>query len=484
MNKRVIFHTTGYILLLEAVLMLLPMLVAVIYDETDVMPAIWISIGITAAAGGAMVAIRPKKSLVFAREGFVIVALSWVFLSICGCLPFFISGKIPDFFDALFETTSGFTTTGATALAAVEPVGKALLFWRSFTHWIGGMGVLVFMLILLPMAGGQNMHLLRAESPGPSSSKLVPKMRDSARILYSIYLAMTILLIVLLLAGGMPLYDSLINAFGTAGTGGFSNWSDSIAHYHSAYAEIVIGIFMIAFGVNFNIYYYLLIRKGKQALKDEELHWYLGIIAFAVITIALNIQGRYQGFSHALRDSFFQVSSIISSTGFSTTDFNLWPSYSKMMLVMLMLLGASAGSTGGGLKVVRALLLGKIAKRGVRKMIHPRSVNMVRLNGKSVEDETLRNCGIYLIIYCLIGLISMLILSIDNFSFETSFTAVATCFNNIGPGLDRVGPTGNFGIFSPLSKCVLIFDMLAGRLEIFPFMVLFSPTFWRRGLRR
>lgn len=487
MNKRIIIHTVGLILLIEAVLMMAPMVVSIIYGEAESRDAFFLSAIATAIVGRLMVHQKPKKSRIYAREGFTIVALAWILMSFMGCLPFVISGSIPNFVDAFFETVSGFTTTGSSILTDVESLGYGMLFWRSFTHWVGGMGVLVFVMLILPLGGSRNIYILRAESPGPSAGKLVPKMKETAKILYGIYLAMTVILVLFLLAGGMDFYDCLINAFGTAGTGGFSNWSDGIAHYHSEYLEVVIGIFMILFGINFNLYYMILIKKAKAAFKSEELHYYLGIIAFAVITIALNIRGLCGDFHEALREAFFQVASIITTTGFSTVNFVEWPQYSKMILVVLMIFGACAGSTGGGLKISRVILYLRMARRGLRRLNHPRSVEVVRFQGKVMDENTLHNCNIYLVIYCIIILVSTVVVSLDNFSFETTVTAVLTCFNNIGPGLGEIGPYGTFGHFSYLTKLVLCFDMLAGRLEIFPLLLMFAPSLWTsfpRPIRR
>ena len=481
MNKRIVLHTVGWIMELEAILLAAPLIVSLIYGESSSRNAFLIVMGITAAIGGLLLLWKPKVSNIYAREGFAIVALSWILMSLFVCLPFVISGSIPHFVDAFFETVSGFTTTGASILTDVEALDRSMLFWRSFTHWVGGMGVLVFVMVILPLGGGSSMHLLRAESPGPVSGKLVPKMHGTARILYGIYLAMTLLLVVILWCGGMPIYDCLINAFGTAGTGGFSNWGASIGHYNREFFEVVIGVFMLLFGVNFNLYYLLLMRKVKQVFKSEELKVYLGIVVFAVVTIALNIHHLYQSFHEALRYSFFQVSTILTTTGFATTDFNQWPQYAKTILVLLMLIGACAGSTAGGLKISRVILLVKAARRGVKKMIHSRSMEVVNFEHKAVEEETVRNCSVYLCIYCLLAILSVVLISLDDFSFETNVTGTIACLNNIGPGLDLVGPVGNYAMYSWFSKLVLSFDMLAGRLELFPLLILFLPGIWRRG---
>lgn len=473
------FHITGNILMIEALLMLLPAIVGLIYHEYHSVEAFLIAILITGCTGALMTMVKADRRRIFAKEGFVVVAMAWILMSAFGCLPFVISGAIPSFVDAFFEMTSGFTTTGASILTHVESLGYAMLFWRSFSHWVGGMGVLVFVLAILPLAGSRGTLLMKAESPGPTKEKLVPRMQDSAKILYGIYFIITVVEIILLLVGGMPLYDSLINAFGTAGTGGFSNWSDSIAHYDSTYIHLVIGVFMLLFGINFNFYFLFLVKKWREALRSEEVRLYLTIVAFSTLTIAWNIRSMYDHFGIALRDAFFQVSTIITTTGFSTTDFNLWPSYAKEILVMLMCIGACAGSTGGGLKVSRFLLLVRTARRRIRKMLHPHSINVVQMDDKFVEEDTLKSCSVFLTFYCFIALVSIILISLDNFDFETNFTAVIACFNNIGPGLAGVGPMSNFSGFSDFSKLVLSFDMLAGRLEIFPLLIFFAPSVWR-----
>lgn len=467
-------------MLIEAGLLLIPAVTGLICHEQASFRAFLISALAAAAAGGLLSLVRTRGSNIYAREGFAIVGLSWIMLSLFGCLPFIISGQIPDFADAFFETVSGFTTTGSSILTDIEALDKSMLLWRSFTHWVGGMGVLVFAMIIIPLGGKRSMHLLRAESPGPSSGKLVPKMRDTATILYGIYIALSVILLIFLMAGGMPLFDSLINVFGTAGTGGFSNHGASIAYYDSKYFEIVIGIFMLIFGVNFNVYFLLLLRRFRAAAGNEELHWYLGIVAFAVITIALNINSMFGSFREAVRYSFFQVSSVITTTGFATADFDQWPQYSRTLLILLMFVGACAGSTGGGLKVSRLILLIRTALRGVRRQIHSRSVESIRFGGQIIEEETISTCLIYLVIYLMIILASVLLISFDNFSFEANTTAVISCINNIGPGLGMVGPAGNFSAYSAASKLILSFDMLAGRLELFPILMLFAPSAWRR----
>ena len=480
MKTRVVLHTVGQILLIEAGLLLIPVIVGLIYHEQASVCAFLITIVITAAAGWLLRRVRPGKSSIYAREGFAITGLSWILLSFFGCLPFVISRQIPGFIDAFFETVSGFTTTGSSILTDIESLDNAMLFWRSFTHWIGGMGILVFSMIIVPLGGKRSMYILRAEAPGPSSAKLVPKMRDTAAILYGIYFAMSALLLILLLAGGMPLFDCFINVFGTAGTGGFSNHGASIGYYDSEYFEAVLGVFMLLFGVNFNIYYLIFLKRLHAAVRSEEFHWYIGIVAFAVITIAININSLYGSLHQAVRHSFFSVSSIITTTGFGTMDFDQWPEYSRTLLVLLMFVGACAGSTGGGLKVSRVMLLLRTARRSMRRMIHSRSVESIRFEGRIVEEDTLNTCMVYLTVYCLVTVASVVLVSLNNFPFEVNVTGVIACINNIGPGLGMVGPAGNFAAFSGLSKLVLSFDMLAGRLELFPVLFLFSTRTWRR----
>ena len=468
-------------MLVEAGLLLIPLIVGLIYHEQSSVRVFLITVCLTAAAGGLLLLVKPAKNTIYAREGFAITGLSWIMLSLFGCLPFVISGQIPNPVDAFFETVSGFTTTGASILTDIEALDKSMLFWRSFTHWIGGMGILVFGMIIIPLGGKRSMHLLRAESPGPSSGKLVPHMRDTAGLLYGIYIAMSILMLVLLMAGGMPLYDGLINVFGTAGTGGFSNHSASIGFYDNEYFEVVIGVFMLLFGVNFNLYFLMLLKRFRIAFSSEELHWYFGFVAFAVITVAANINSLYGNLHQAVRHSFFAVSSIMTTTGFGTMDFDTWPQYSRTLLVVLMFIGACAGSTGGGLKVSRIVLLLRTVKRGMRRMIHSRSVGSIRFEGRMMEEETINACLVYLAVYCITTVISVMVVSLNNFSFETNLTGVIACINNIGPGLGMVGPAGNYASFSALSKLVLSFDMLAGRLELFPVLLLFYPSTWKRS---
>lgn len=479
MNKKVIIYLLGWILNIEAVFMLLPCIVAAIYKEKS---GLWFLavLAVCGALGLLLTRKKPENMVFFAKEGFVSVSLSWIVLSFFGALPFYLSGEIPVFEDAMFEIISGFTTTGASVLPDVEALSHCMLMWRSFTHWIGGMGVLVFILSILPLAGGYNMYIMKAESPGPSVGKLVPKVRSTAKILYGIYLFMTVIEVILLLLGGMSLFDSLATSFGTAGTGGFGIKNNSIAFYDSYYLQGVITVFMILFGVNFNVYYLFLIHRPKDALKSEEARAYLGIIGAAVLLITWNIRGSFGSLFAAFHHAAFQVASVITTTGFSTVDFDLWPEFSKGVLVILMFIGACAGSTGGGIKVSRIVVLAKSVKKELASLIHPRSIKVLKLEGKPVEHNVLRSINTFIAAYLLIFAASMLIISLDNFDFTTNFTAVAATFNNIGPGLGGVGPTQNFSAFSPLSKYVMMFDMLAGRLEIFPMLLFLAPSTWKK----
>ena len=478
MNYRIIAYIVGWVLNLQAIFMALPSLTAVIYNEEDI-SAFLITMVICLAMGLPLTRKKPKNKVFHIKDGCVAVALSWFVLSLTGAIPFVLSGSIPHPIDAIFETVSGFTTTGSSILTDVESLSKSVLIWRSFTHWIGGMGVLVFLLSLLPLAGGYHMNLMRAESPGPSVSKLVPKVQSTAKILYSIYLGMTVIQILLLLLGGMPVFDSLCITFGTAGTGGFGIRNDRMGGYR-LYCQIVTTIFMILFGVNFSAYYLILTKKFKSAFQIEEIRYYFGIIIAAVLLIAINSRHMFSGFGQAIQQSAFQVGSIITTTGYSSTDFNQWPALSKTILVILMFVGACAGSTGGGIKVSRIVLLLKAAKKEFQLYLHPNAVKKIKMDKKSVSHETLRSTNIFLSVYLLIFCGSILILSLDNFDMATNFTAIAATLNNIGPGLEIVGPMGNFSSFSYLSKLVMIFDMLAGRLEIFPLMLLFFKGTWKK----
>lgn len=480
MNILVLTYYMGFILWIEAALMLPPLLIAVSLGEQAAIYGFAVAIGAAVLVGALLHLRPPKERTLYPREGFVIVAGSWLVMSLFGALPFWVSGEIPFFVDALFETISGFTTTGASILTEIESLSRSILYWRSFTHWVGGMGVLVFMMALLPaIAGGSMMHVLRAESPGPIIGKLAPKMGRSAQILYGIYFALTALEVVLLLAGGMPLFDSLTTAFGTAGTGGFSVRNASIAAYESNYLQTVIAVFMMLFGVNFNVYYLFLVGKFTQAIRGEEVRAYFGIITAATVAIALNIYSFYGSLRIAFHHSFFQVSSIITTTGFATANFDLWPEFSKTILVLLMIFGASAGSTGGGIKTVRVLLYWKMMKSNLQRTLHPNSTKTITLDGKPITAKTQQDAGTFLTIYCAMILASVLLISVDNFGFTTNVTAVLATLNNIGPGLEAVGPVSNFSGYSMFSKLVLSFDMLAGRLELLPVLLLFTPDIWK-----
>ena len=422
---------------------------------------------------------KPKRTALFARDGFVIVAFAWIVMSLFGCLPFLLSGGIPNFFDAFFETVSGFTTTGATILTEVETLSRGVMFWRCFTHWIGGMGVLVFIMAVLPMHDGHGMHIMRAEQPGPSVGKLVSRMSDTAQILYGIYFVLTLVLILLFLFGGMSFYDACVHAFSTAGTGGFSSHSSSIGAYNSIYIEVITGVFMLLFGVNFNLFYYLLIRRYKDVFRSEELRVYVSVVAISIVAIALNITRMYGSFFAGLRHAFFHVSSIITTTGFATVDYNLWPSFSRIILVIIMFMGACAGSTGGGMKVARFIILAKTSYHDMRRMLHPHAVSTVRFEGKPLQDKLLRTTHLYLTVYIMVFVPSLLLLSLEGFDLTTTITALVACINNIGPGLNLVGPMGSFAPFSGASKLLLSFTMLIGRLEIFPILLLFSPSIWK-----
>ena len=478
MNRRMICRVLGLVLLIEAVMMLVPALVALLYGE-NLTP--WgISIAATAGVGGLMLAAVPQKSVLYAREGFVSVALSWLLMSAFGALPLRLSGEVTHYADAMFEIVSGFTTTGASILLDVEGMSRGLLFWRSMTHWIGGLGVLVFILAVLPLANNNAMHIMRAEVPGPTVGKIVPRARDTARILYLIYFALTVIETIFLLAGGMPLYDALIHAFGTAGTGGFSNRALSVGAYNSPYIEWVIGIFLVLFSINFNLYYFILCGGVRDALRDQELHLFGALVLLTTGIITIDILPLFDGFSSAVRHAFFQVMSITSTAGFATADFNLWPEVSRWVLVLLMFCGACAGSTGGGIKIGRVMLMGKAAHCEIRRMSRPRTVNRVMVNGKAVDDETLRGSLIFFFLYILMLIVGTLLVSFDGFDTTTNFTAVLSCLSNIGPGLGLVGPMGNFAMYSVFSKIVLTAAMLIGRLEIFPILILFSPSLWKR----
>ena len=479
MNTKMIRYILGKMLGVEAVLLLLPALVSAVYQEISgiyflipvaILVVIYLLNGVK----------KPEKSNIYGKEGMIIVALAWILWSLFGALPFTLSGYIPNYVDAFFETVSGFTTTGSSIMRDVEILPHGLAFWRSFTHWIGGMGVLVFVMVLTTLDKKNSMYLMRAEVPGPEKDKLVPKAMSTARILYGMYFLMTVIEVILLLFGGMNLFDSMIHAFGTAGTGGFSNYGASVGHFDSAYIDGVITIFMILFGINFNLYYLCLLGDRKSVWKNEELRAYLLIIAGAITVITINISSQYQSVLQAFRYAAFQVASIITTTGYATADFNMWPMFSQCILLTLMFIGACASSTGGGIKVSRFLIGLKCIKREIMQMVHPKSVSIIRVNGKKVGPDVLRVIFIYLVAYVGIIIGSVLLISLDGFDFATTFSSVMATLNNIGPGISNVGPTGNFADFSILSKLVFCFDMLAGRLEIFPFLMLITVSAWRK----
>lgn len=479
MNYKMIIYILGWVLKTEAACMALPLVFAFCYSENSAFYVLLACIAMCLIIGSLMTYHQPSNKTMYAREGFVAVALSWIVMSIFGAFPFVISGYIPNFVDALFETVSGFTTTGASILTDVEALPKSLLVWRSFTHWLGGMGVLVFLMAILPLAGGGNLHLLKAESPGPSVGKLVPKVKSTAILLYAIYIVLTLLQVIFLLAGGLNIFESLTLSFGTAGTGGFSILNSGIASY-SPYVQYVITIFMILFGIDFSLYYTLLFREAKNIFKSDELKTYLGIIALSILLIFINSRLMFETVEEALRHISFTVGSIITTTGYSTTDFNLWPEFSKLIIVILMFIGACAGSTGGGIKVSRIIILLKSIVKEVRTSVHPRITLKLKMNGRIIQHETIRGVNVYMAAYIVIFFAALLIISLDNFDFTTNFTATVATLNNIGPGLEMVGPMGNFSDFSILSKIVMSICMLVGRLEIFPMLLLFSPYTWKK----
>ncbi len=483
MNYRMVFNLVGKIITTEAALLALPAFIAVYYKEYTSLYAFLIAMAVAALVGLFLIlCFKTKNKEIYAGEGFVSVSLAWIMLSLIGCLPFMISGAIPNFFDAFFETVSGFTTTGASILTNVEVVSKSNLFWRSFTHWIGGMGVLVFVMAIIPSSSKGSMHVMRAEMPGPIIGKLVPRISDTAKILYLIYIVLTGLEIAFLYFGGMPLYESVVHSLGTAGTGGFSVKNEGIAAY-SPYCQWVITVFMLIFGVNFNIYYLLLIKRVRAIFQSIELWFYISIVLVATAAITVNIFSIYGNLSESLRNSAFQVASIITTTGYATADFNLWPDLAKSTLLVLMFLGGCAGSTAGGLKLSRAVLLLKLIARELKRSLHPRSVNHIRFEGKRVEEETLQSVSIYFAIYMVCIVAVFLLLSFEPFELETTLTSAISCFNNVGPGFAGVGPTSNYSAYSSFSKLVLSFAMLLGRLEIFPLVIAFSPSTWSRKRR-
>ncbi|MCQ5203431.1 TrkH family potassium uptake protein [Mordavella massiliensis] len=478
MNRKMILHILGKMMGVEGLLLLIPALVGLIYQEKCAVYFV-----ITAAVLAVIFLLtgrkKPENTMLYGKDGLLIVSSAWILWSLFGALPFFLSGSIPNYMDAFFETVSGFTTTGSTILKDVEVLPQCMTFWRSLTHWVGGMGVLVFVMVLTNLDKQSSIHLMRAEVPGPEKDKLVPKSRTTAQILYGMYFILTAIQVVLLLLGGMNLFDSLIHAFGTAGTGGFSNYADSVGHFDSAYLDGVISVFMILFGINFNLYFFLAVREFKLVFKNEELRAYLLIISGAVVMIMINIYPIYGSVAEAFRYSAFQVASIITTTGYATADYMLWPEFSRCVLVALMIIGACASSTGGGIKVSRLLISLKSIYKEIKQMLHPKSVNVVKLNKKKLGEDTIRNVYVYLLAYITLAIVSVLIVSLDNFDFETTVGSVITALGNVGPGLGMTGPVGSFADYSLLAKFVFCLDMLAGRLEIFPFLMLFSYV-WRK----
>lgn len=480
MNYKMTAYVLGKMLGVEALVLCIPAAVSLIYGETSDMAAFGITSAVLCAFFLLFGRKKPENGRIYGKDGLVIVAAAWILWSVFGALPFYLSREIPSYVDALFETVSGFTTTGSTILTDIEALSYGMNFWRCLTHWIGGMGVLVFVMVVTSLDDKSSMHLMRAEVPGPEADKLVPKARETAKLLYAMYLALTVAEIIFLLAGGMNLYDSIIHSFSTAGTGGFANHNSSVAYYDSAYIDGVITVFMILFGINFNMYFLLLIKDVKSVWKNEEVRAYLGIIVAATLVITCNVLSIYKEPLKAFRYSIFQVASIITTTGFATADFNLWPELSKCILLLIMVIGACAGSTGGGVKVSRFLILWKSILKQVKGMLHPKSVNVVKVNGKKISNETLQGVYAYFSAYVFVFGISVLLVALDNFDFATTISGVLTTLSNVGPGISRVGPIENFQSFSVLSKIVFSMDMLIGRLEIFPFLMICSPSFWRK----
>lgn len=481
MNYHMMAYILGNILRVEGLFLCAPALIAIFYGERKALMAFLLTIGIALLVGTIFVKAEPKDRKIYGREGFVIVALAWIIMSIFGAMPFYFSGAIDGVVNCFFETVSGFTTTGASILTDIESLPMSILFWRSFTHWIGGMGILVFMLAIMPAVDERSMHLMRAEAPGPVVSKLVPKVKATAKLLYGIYIVLTLLQIALLFAGGMPLFDSIVNSFSTAGTGGFAIKNASIAAYNRPYFEYIITIFMLLFSINFNLYHLLLIKDAKNVLKNEELRYYLFIILGSIGIITVNILSLYPTVESAFRHAAFQVLSIISTTGFATANFDAWPELSKSLILILIIIGACGGSTGGGIKVSRLIILLKMAGREIRHIVHPRSINIIKLDNHRVDEEIVRGVTGFIIVYLFITLSSFLLISLNNYDFTTSITSVLTCVGNVGPGLAMVGPIENYSFFSDFSKLVLCLDMLLGRLEIFPIIMLFAPSLWRRS---
>lgn len=481
MNLSIIRKVIGYVLLLEAVLLLAPWATSLVYHEPHGSSYL-ITAAICAVIGGLLSIKKVKETVFYLKEGCAATALSWIVLSLFGCLPFLMTGEIPHFVDSLFETVSGFTTTGTTIIDNVEAMSHASLLWRSLTHWIGGMGVLVFILAVVPLSGGSNINLLRAESPGPSVGKLVPKMRETARWLYVIYLVFTVLEFIFLVAGKMPVFDAVCTAIGTAGTGGFGVHNDSMGGY-SPYIQWVVTIFMVLFGVNFNAYYFILLRQLKKVFSINEIGVYFGVLFGATAIIFFNVKGMYVHASDALRDASFQVASLTTSTGFSTVDYDQYPNMAKLIFLLLMTIGACSGSTGGGIKVSRFIISGKGIYKELYSYVHPKSVRKVKMNGAILSDEMIRATNVYFFVFFAVFIASIFIVSFEQHSLVTNFSSVLATMNNIGPGMELAGPTESFSFFSPLSKCVFIFDMLAGRLELFPILLLFNPMLWKGTTR-
>ena len=481
MNFNMIAYILGSIIRIEAALLAVPALISVWYQEALAAAAFVATITACLLVGAVLVSREPKNKRIYGREGFVVVALSWIMMSVLGALPFYLSGSIAGYVNCFFETVSGFTTTGASILQEIEHLPKSILFWRCFTHWIGGMGILVFMLAIMPLGDERTMHLMKAEAPGPLVSKLVPKVKSTAKILYLIYIVLTLLEMVLLFAGGMPFFDSVVHALSTAGTGGFSVKNNSIAAYGSVYFEYIITIFMLLFGVNFNLFYLMLMRDFKNVWRNEELRYYIAIVLFSAGLITLDISKYYPSLEGAFRHAVFQVAAIMSTTGFVTANFDLWPELSKSVLYCLLFLGACGGSTAGGIKISRMVILLKMVAREIRHIVHPRSVNLIKLDGYKVDEDSIRSVSGFFILYILILLGSFVLISLDNFDFITNLTAVTTCLSNVGPGLAMAGPVENLSFFSGFAKLVLCMDMLLGRLEIFPIIMLFAPSIWRKS---
>ena len=481
MNITAILNIIGHVMKYEIILLLIPFFVALFYGQGDA-NAILYTVLLMIPIALILIKIKGKKNEIYAKEGFLTVGLAWIVISFFGALPFVFSGAIPSLVDAFFETSSGFTTTGASILTEIQSLPKGILFWRSFTHWVGGMGFLIFILALMPTFSGNTIHLLKAESPGPTPGKIVPKIKQTAKILYAIYFVLTLIETIFLKSAGLSWYDSIIHALGTAGTGGFSNMNASVAAFNNPAVEWIITIFMLLFGVNFVLYFQLIRGNVKAFFKSEELKWYLIAVFASIIIIAVNIIPFNHGdVTKSIRDSAFQVSSIVTTTGYATVNFNLWPTLSKVILIMLMFMGAMAGSTGGGIKTIRIVIIFKAIRREIDKILHPRRVKSVKIDGNVVEEETISGVFLFIFAYIIISLIAIFIVSFDNFDVTTTVTSVIATLSNIGPGLEMVGPAGNFSAFSDLSKLVLSFCMLAGRLEIYPMLILFSPSLWKKN---